>query len=84
MAPNVTTALTTLCEEDLAKSPPSKPVYKRKIVWFNVYAFCVLHATALYGIYLAFTSAKLITTFYGNYTFLYIEFNFVVDFYILI
>ncbi|KAH0568594.1 acyl-CoA Delta-9 desaturase-like [Cotesia glomerata] len=65
MAPNVTTALTALCEEDLAKSPPSKPLYKRKIVWFNVYAFCVLHATALYGMYLAFTSAKLITTFYA-------------------
>ncbi|XP_053597383.1 acyl-CoA Delta-9 desaturase [Microplitis demolitor] len=65
MAPNVTAALTTLCEEDLAKTTSSKPVYKREIVWFNVAVFSLLHIGALYGAYLMFSSAKLLTTFYA-------------------
>ncbi|XP_034944313.1 acyl-CoA Delta(11) desaturase [Chelonus insularis] len=66
MAPNVTTALTNvLCEEELAKNQIPKPEFKRKIVWTNVVIFLGLHAGALYGVYLALTSAKILTLAYA-------------------
>ena len=66
MPPHVTTTLTgVLFEEDadqedvLIETPKEK--YEIHIVWRNVIIFVFLHLGALYGLYLAFTSAKFIT-----------------------
>lgn len=65
MAPNITNA-PVLTEEESTQDAPilktTKEPYKREIVWRNVIAFSYLHLGALYGIYLMFTSAKLMTT----------------------
>ena len=76
MPPDVTSAPTgVLFEgetiEDLQttvlKDSPKKDIkYKRKIVWRNVIIFGYLHLGALYGLYLALTSAKLATTLFGT------------------
>ncbi|XP_076673441.1 acyl-CoA Delta-9 desaturase-like [Andrena cerasifolii] len=47
-------------EENVAIETP-KEKYEVRIVWKNVIGFAYLHLAALYGLYLAFTSAKLIT-----------------------
>ncbi|XP_051171614.1 acyl-CoA Delta-9 desaturase-like isoform X1 [Leptopilina boulardi] len=39
--------------------------YKIRIVWRNVIIFTFLHLGALYGLYLCFTSAKLLTTIFA-------------------
>lgn len=46
---------------------PPKPAkeYKRKLVWRNIILFIYLHLAALYGAYLALTSAKLLTTIWA-------------------
>ncbi|XP_012259113.2 acyl-CoA Delta-9 desaturase-like isoform X2 [Athalia rosae] len=43
------------------KSESNETTYEWKIVWHNVIAFLYLHLGALYGIYLFFVSAKLLT-----------------------
>ncbi|KAG5889224.1 hypothetical protein JTB14_018647 [Gonioctena quinquepunctata] len=44
-------------------SEPSKR--KLVLVWRNIILFVYLHAVALYGLYLMFSSAKLVTSIYG-------------------
>ena len=70
MAPNVTsTARDVLFEEEPleenAANETPKEKYQRRIVWRNVIVFTYLHLGALYGVYLVFTSAKLLTTAFG-------------------
>lgn len=74
MAPNITSTPTgvlfegeTLTEPQLIEEPKEKPKYVRRIVWRNVVVFSFLHLGALYGIYLAFTSAKLATIVFGEW-----------------
>jgi stearoyl-CoA desaturase (delta-9 desaturase) len=76
MAPNVITTPTGVLFEDetlsesqlIATDEESKEKYKyvRRIVWRNVLIFLYLHLAAIYGIYLAFISAKLMTTIFGK------------------
>lgn len=74
MTPNIYTPSGVLFEEDLVSELPSetsmqpkeKPKYKLEIVWRNVIIFGYLHLASLYGLYLALTSAKLLTTLFGN------------------
>lgn len=40
---------------------------KHEYVWFNIFWFLYLHIASLYGIYLAFTSAKWQTNVFGEY-----------------
>lgn len=67
MAPNMTSAPTGVLfegenlDESVAQVPKKKTEYRRKIVWRNVLVFLFLHIGALYGFYLCFTSAKLLT-----------------------
>ena len=37
------------------------------IIWMNVFWFTLLHVTAAYGLYLAFTQAKLLTIVWSKY-----------------
>jgi len=74
MAPNITSTPTgvlfegeTLGEPQLIEEPKEKPKYVRRIVWRNVVVFSYLHLSALYGIYLSFTSAKLATVIFGEW-----------------
>lgn len=74
MAPNITSAPTgvlfegeTLAEPQLIEESKEKPKYVRRIVWRNVVIFSYLHLGALYGVYLAFTSAKLATIVFGEW-----------------
>ena len=67
MAPHVTSTPTgVLFEEDTLEEnvvmETSKGKYEMRIVWRNVIIFAYLHLAALYGAYLLFTSAKLMTT----------------------
>ncbi|XP_076629127.1 acyl-CoA Delta-9 desaturase isoform X2 [Colletes latitarsis] len=67
MAPNVTSTPTGILFEgeslDQTTAPePSKEKYQRHIVWRNVLVFGYLHLAAVYGLFLIFTSAKLMTT----------------------
>lgn len=41
-------------------------VFKPAIVWRNVFLMAALHIAALYGLYLAFVSAKWQTSVLGN------------------
>lgn len=52
-------------EENVAMET-SEEKYEIRIVWKNVIVFLYLHVAALYGLYLAFTSAKLMTTVSGE------------------
>lgn len=40
--------------------------FKRKIVWFNAIGFLFLHLCGVYGVYLGFTSASLLTSGWGK------------------
>lgn len=42
------------------------PAYKWHIVWRNVIAFVYLHVFSIYGLYLIFFKAKLMTTICGK------------------
>jgi len=76
MAPNVITTLTEMFSEDETSSESQlivtdeeskeKSKYVRRIVWRNVLIFLYLHFAAIYGIYLIFISAKLMTTIFGK------------------
>ncbi|XP_014472082.1 PREDICTED: acyl-CoA Delta(11) desaturase [Dinoponera quadriceps] len=72
MAPNTSLTPTgvlfegeTLAEPQLIDVSKEKPKYVRRIVWRNVLAFSYLHIASLYGLYLAFTSAKWATVFFA-------------------
>lgn len=41
--------------------------FRRKVVWTNAIGFLVLHLAGVYGIYLSFTEAKLLTTIWSKY-----------------
>lgn len=58
-------------EEDTS----SKYEYKMEIVWFNAIGFLILHLGALYGIFLGFTRAKLLTFLWGENNFYFILFE---------
>ncbi|KAL0132478.1 hypothetical protein PUN28_000318 [Cardiocondyla obscurior] len=67
MAPNITSTPTGVLFEDETlgepqiEGPKDKPKYVRRLVWRNISVFAFLHLGALYGVYLSFTSAKLLT-----------------------
>ncbi|XP_053980726.1 acyl-CoA Delta-9 desaturase-like isoform X1 [Hylaeus volcanicus] len=70
MAPNVTSTPTgvlyegeTLDETIINETPKVK--YERRIVWRNVLVFLYLHLGAIYGLYLSFTSAKVVTVLFA-------------------
>lgn len=42
------------------------PNYKFKIIWHLVFMMVSLYLGAIYGVYLMFTSAKILTMIYGN------------------
>ncbi|XP_063243801.1 acyl-CoA Delta-9 desaturase-like [Bacillus rossius redtenbacheri] len=79
MAPHLTTAASALflLPEDCSPPPareaaaaaprtePPPPGYEWRIVWRNVLGFVYLHAGALYGVYLIFTSARLATVLWA-------------------
>ncbi|KAF7393128.1 hypothetical protein HZH66_008961 [Vespula vulgaris] len=71
MAPNITSSPTgVLFEGENIEDQPveinkEKEIYKRRIVWRNVAIFSGLHIGAIYGVYLALTSAKLLTTLFA-------------------
>lgn len=44
----------------------AKREIKSQIVWQNAAGFLLLHLTALYGLYVSITSAKLLTWVYGK------------------
>lgn len=71
MAPNITNSPTgVLFEgetlEEIQSLSESKKKIKRQIVWRNVIIFMYLHLGAIYGLYLVFTSAKIVTTLFGE------------------
>ncbi|CAG9815709.1 unnamed protein product [Phaedon cochleariae] len=72
MAPNVSIPTGVLHENDdevRANFIPPEVVKpsdrKLELVWRNIVLFTYLHAVAVYGLYLMFTSAKLVTSIYG-------------------
>ncbi|XP_043249383.1 acyl-CoA Delta-9 desaturase-like [Colletes gigas] len=70
MAPNVTSAPTGVLFEgesldQTTTTEPSKEKYQRHIVWRNVLVFGYLHLAAVYGLFLVFTSAKLLTSLFA-------------------
>ncbi|XP_049775504.1 acyl-CoA Delta-9 desaturase-like [Schistocerca cancellata] len=76
MAPNITSTPTgvpygnSILESkqmDLNEGEEKKPApeYKRQIVWRNVLLFAYLHFAALYGAYLMFSSAKILTSIFA-------------------
>ncbi|KAF4528973.1 hypothetical protein B566_EDAN011279, partial [Ephemera danica] len=54
----------TTVTETKVTEPKEKQPYRMRIVWRNVILLSYLHLVALYGVYLIFTSAKLLTTAY--------------------
>ncbi|XP_076288866.1 acyl-CoA Delta-9 desaturase [Lasioglossum baleicum] len=69
MAPNITSTPTGVLYEgetlDDAVIDQQKTKYKRQIVWRNVIIFTYLHLAAIYGAYLALTSAKWSTVLFA-------------------
>ena len=71
MAPNITNSPTGVLfegetlEEIPGLNEPKKKI-KKQIVWQNVIIFTYLHLGAIYGLYLALTSAKIVTTLFGE------------------
>lgn len=72
MAPNITSSPTGVLFEGETLEESSKVIdapktkYKRQIVWRNVIIFTYLHISAVYGLYLALTSAKWATLLFGE------------------
>lgn len=71
MAPNITSTPTgilyegeTIDDSGVIETPKKK--YERRIVWRNVLIFAYLHLGAIFGLYLVFTSAKLLTSLFGE------------------
>ena len=61
--PDIVSKTTDSTEETVEEKPYE---YKKQIVWRNVILFSALHIAALYGFYLIFASAKILTTLFGN------------------
>jgi stearoyl-CoA desaturase (delta-9 desaturase) len=57
---------TDLHEPDQLTEQTGKRVIRRQIVWQNVVGFLFMHLAAVYGLYVAVTSAKLVTWLYGK------------------
>lgn len=51
--------------EQISSPKPAKE-YKLRLVWKNIILFAYLHVAAIYGAYLALTSAKLLTLIWGT------------------
>lgn len=68
MAPNVTNReVLHLCKDEMEPVYDDKPLKREyKLVWRNIILYIVLHISALYGIYMMLTSAKLLTTIFGK------------------
>lgn len=74
MAPNSVSVPTGVLHEHddevLAKELPPQTTEpekrKAQLVWRNIILFVYLHLTALYGIYLMFTSARIYTSIWGK------------------
>jgi hypothetical protein len=49
------------------KSTSAQKPYRLQIRWRNVFLLGYLHLAALYGLYLSFTSAKLLTSIFGEF-----------------
>lgn len=75
MAPNLTSFTRNFHDNDeiniekksqvkTGKNLPDK--FVKKIVWVNVIIFSLLHIFSVYGLYLVFTSAKIMTTLFGK------------------
>ncbi|XP_023228734.1 stearoyl-CoA desaturase 5-like [Centruroides sculpturatus] len=60
-------ATTQVIQETQIIEKPQKKEFKAQIVWSNVAFVVIVHSSALYGLYLAFTSAKWLTILYGTY-----------------
>ncbi|XP_077286520.1 acyl-CoA Delta(11) desaturase-like [Arctopsyche grandis] len=58
-----------ICEKDTNSNIGTDPHYKRRIVWINVFIFSVYHISALYGIYLSYKEAKILTSAFGLFVF---------------
>lgn len=54
----------TLEENEIMETP--KEIHESRIIWGAVIVFTYLHLAALYGVYLVFTSAKVITSVFGE------------------
>lgn len=71
MAPNMTSTSTGILYEGETLEPRAEVEdtkenkYEMRIVWRNVLIFTYLHLAAVYGLYLVFTSAKLMTTIFA-------------------
>lgn len=73
MAPNVSMPTGVLHETDedinvesLPQKPKEQNDRKVQLVWRNIILFAYLHLAAVYGLYLLFTSAKLLTVVFGK------------------
>lgn len=53
-------------ETDKPTEQTAKRAVRKQIVWRNAVGFMFLHLTALYGLYVLVTSAKLLTWVYGK------------------
>ena len=53
-------------EPDKHTEQTEKRAIRRQIVWRNVVGLLFLHLTALYGLYVSVTSAKILTWLYGK------------------
>ncbi|KAF5302715.1 hypothetical protein FQR65_LT08457 [Abscondita terminalis] len=74
MAPNISAPTGVLHETDeeitttvqhISQETKKPDEYKLRLVWRNIFLFAYLHALALYGFYLMFTSAKILTSLWG-------------------
>lgn len=54
-------------KQDRMDNSSSLEIVKIDILWGIVLFFVVGHLSAIYGLYLAFTSTKLLTLFYGMF-----------------
>lgn len=48
-------------------STNEKKPYKVELVWRNIIIFIYLHIAAIYGLYLSFTSVKVVTLIFGEF-----------------
>lgn len=81
MAPNISAPTGVLHETDEEISfqhqevKNNKDGYKLRLVWRNIILFAYLHAASIYGFYLMFTSAKLLTSGWGKFRLFELQFN---------
>lgn len=61
---------------DKAREVVVKKPYKMQIKWINVAYFTYFHLAAVYGLYLALTSAKLPTLLFSRFHILFIPYHY--------